>query len=140
MSHFPAQVVVLVHLQVLGRMVGDNHFGHQSRTNLSSWTVSELFQTENGTFQRVATFRMLAQILWKETSETRIKRNIIDFGTRNLSLLESFLANLVSVTGRTSAMSSLPFSIRAQGFDTVTARLLVVQKWVINHIDSIFDL
>ena len=50
MSHFSAQVVFFVDLQVLRRMVGDNHFRYQAWTNLSSacWTARvELFQAQN---------------------------------------------------------------------------------------------
>ena len=55
------------------------------------------------------------------------------------SLLESFLANLVSIAGWTRAMSSLPFTIRSQRFDTIAECLfipVIVNEGVVNYIDA----
>ena len=50
-------------------MVGDNHFRYQAWTNLSGacWTARvELFQTQNGTFQRITFNWIMAQIPGKQ--------------------------------------------------------------------------
>ena len=85
---------------------------------------------------------MVSQIPWKQTPvKNCIYRNFFPwtYATFETSLLKSFLANLVSIAGWTRAMSSLPFTIRSQRFDTIAECLfipVIVYEGVVNHIDA----